>query len=98
MIRAGFNEELDGLRSISRDGKTWLAEYQQRQIQLTGIAHLKVGYNRVFGYYIELPRSAAEKAPAEYVRKQTIKNSERYITDELKKYEVQVLGARDKAI
>ena len=98
VIRAGFSDELDRLRGISKDGKSWLAEYQQSETQRTGISNLKIGYNRVFGYYIELPRSAADKAPADYVRKQTIKNSERYITDELKKYEEQVLGARDKAL
>ncbi len=100
VIRAGFNEELDSLRSIAKDGKAWLAEYQQREIQRTGIEKLKIGFNKVFGYYIELSHAAADKAniPADYVRKQTIKNAERYITDELKKYEEQVLGAREKAL
>ncbi|WP_418202217.1 DNA mismatch repair protein MutS [Anaerohalosphaera lusitana] len=98
VIRDGFSEELDHLRSVSSDGKTWLAEFQQRQVERTGLANLKVGYNRVFGYYIELPRSMAEKAPADFVRKQTLKNAERYVTDELKKYEDEVLGARDKAL
>ncbi|MEN8127661.1 MAG: DNA mismatch repair protein MutS [Planctomycetota bacterium] len=100
VIRAGYNEELDKLRSIAKDGKTWLAEYQQREIQRTGIEKLKIGFNKVFGYYIELSHAAAAAAniPPEYVRKQTIKNAERYITDELKKYEEQVLGARDKAL
>ena len=100
VIRIGFNEELDKLRSIAKDGKTWLAEYQQREIARTGIDRLKIGFNKVFGYYIELSHAVADKAniPAEYVRKQTIKNAERYITDELKKYEEQVLGAREKAL
>ncbi|MHC5088152.1 MAG: DNA mismatch repair protein MutS [Planctomycetota bacterium] len=100
VIRAGYNEELDKLRSIAKDGKTWLAQYQQREIERTGIEKLKIGFNKVFGYYIELSHAAAATAniPAEYVRKQTIKNAERYITDELKKYEEQVLGARDKAL
>ena len=100
VIRTGFNEELDHLRSIAKDGKTWLAEYQQQEIKRTGIEKLKIGFNKVFGYYIELSHAAADRAniPAEYVRKQTIKNAERYITDELKKYEEQVLGARDKAL
>ena len=98
VIRAGYNEELDKLRSISKEGKSWLAEYQQREIARTGIDRLKIGYNRVFGYYIELNAGAADKAPADYVRKQTLKNAERYITDELKKYEEQALGAREKSL
>ncbi|MHC5117225.1 MAG: DNA mismatch repair protein MutS [Planctomycetota bacterium] len=98
VIRTGYNEELDKLQSIAKDGKTWLAEYQQREIERTGIERLKIGFNKVFGYYIELNHRDSDKAPAEYVRKQTIKNAERYITDELKKYEEQVLGARDKAL
>jgi DNA mismatch repair protein MutS len=98
VIRTGYNEELDKLRSIAKDGKTWLAEYQQREIARTGIERLKIGFNKVFGYYIELNHRDSDKAPAEYIRKQTIKNAERYITDELKKYEEQVLGARDKAL
>jgi DNA mismatch repair protein MutS len=98
VIRTGFNQELDGLRSISRDGQSWLKNYQKEQSQRTGIANLRIGYNQVFGYYIEVSRSAADKVPAGYVRKQTIKNAERYITEELKKYETQVLGAEEKAL
>jgi len=98
VIKAGFSEELDRLRSISRDGQSWLRNYQKQQSQRTGIANLKIGYNRVFGYYIEINHSSADKAPADYVRKQTIKNAERYITDELKKYETQVLSAEEKAM
>lgn len=98
VIRSGFNEELDRFRGISKEGKGWLAEYQQREIKRTGFSHLRIGYNRVFGYYIELSRALADKVPMEYVRKQTLKNAERYITEELKKYEDQVLGAQDKAL
>jgi DNA mismatch repair protein MutS len=98
VIKNGFNGELDHLRSISRDGRTWLGGFQQKQIERTGIANLKIGFNKVFGYYIEVNHSAADKVPADYVRKQTIKNAERYITDELKQYEEQLLGAHDKAI
>jgi DNA mismatch repair protein MutS len=98
VIKAGFSEELDNLHSISRDGKSWLMRYQKTQIERTGIANLKVGYNRVFGYYIEINHSSADKAPADYVRKQTIKNAERYITEELKEFETQALSAEDKAI
>ncbi len=98
VIRSGFDAELDRLRAISKDGQSWLARYQQRQIERTGIDKLKVGFNKVFGYYIELNRAYADRVPADYVRKQTIKNAERYITDELKQYEEQALGAAEKAI
>ncbi len=98
VIRTGFHSELDGLRSISRDGQNWLRQYQKQQIERTGINKLKIGFNQVFGYYIEVSHAAADKVPADYVRKQTIKNAERYITDELKKYETKALGAAEKAI
>jgi len=98
VIRAGFSEELDRLRSISRDGQSWLRNYQQQQARRTGIANLKIGYNKVFGYYIEINHSSADKAPADYVRKQTIKNAERYITEDLKEYETQALSAAEKAL
>ena len=98
VIRTGFNKELDELRSISRDGQSWLQQYQKQQIERTGIDKLKVGFNQVFGYYIEISRSNADKVPADYVRKQTITNAERYITDELKKYETRALGAEEKAL
>lgn len=97
-IKAGFNPELDELRNISKDVRTWLAQYQQREIERTGIANLKVGFNNVFGYYIEISNSNTDKAPADYVRKQTIKNAERYITDELKKYEEKILTAGEKSL
>ena len=98
VIRAGFSEELDRLRSISKDGQSWLRHYQKGQIERTGIGNLKIGYNKVFGYYIEITHSSADKVPGDYVRKQTIKNAERYITEELKEYETQVLGAEEKAL
>ncbi|MHC4756150.1 MAG: DNA mismatch repair protein MutS, partial [Planctomycetota bacterium] len=98
VIRTGFDEELDRLRSISKDGQNWLRNYQKQQIERTGIEKLKIGFNKVFGYYIEISHSNADKTPADYVRKQTIKNAERYITDELKNYEDQVLGAEEKAL
>jgi DNA mismatch repair protein MutS len=98
VIRAGFDKELDELRSISHDGQSWLQQYQKQQIEQTGIDKLKVGFNQVFGYYIEVSRSNANKVPDDYVRKQTIKNAERYITDELKKYETRALGAEEKAL
>ncbi len=98
VIRAGFSEELDRLRSISKDGQSWLRNYQKQQIEQTGISNLKLGFNKVFGYYIEVNHSAADKVPPDYVRKQTIKNAERYITDELKEYETQALSAEEKAL
>jgi len=98
VIRDGFSQELDRLRSISRDGQRWLRQYQKEQIERTGIGNLRIGYNNVFGYYIEVTRSAADKVPADYVRKQTVKNAERYITEELKEYETQALGAEEKAL
>ncbi|MBA7561839.1 DNA mismatch repair protein MutS [subsurface metagenome] len=98
VIRNGFDEQLDRLRSISRDGQSWLSEYQKQESQRTGITNLRIGYNKVFGYYIEVGHSSAVKVPADYVRKQTIKNAERYITDELKKYETEALSAEEKAL
>ena len=98
VICGGFDAGLDKLRAISKDGQSWLAEYQRRQIERTGIDKLRVGFNKVFGYYIELGHSHADKVPADFVRKQTVKNAERYITDELKQYEEQALGAAEKAI
>ncbi len=98
VIRAGFDTELDRLRSISKDGRNWLAEYQKKESRRTGITNLKVGFNKVFGYYIEVSHLSADKVPADYVRKQTIKNAERYITEELKKYEDEILTAQEKSL
>ena len=97
VIAAGFDEELDRLRRIGADGQSWLAAYQAEQVRRTGVGNLKVGYNKVFGYYIEISNAHADKAPADYVRKQTLKNAERYITDELKRYESEVLTAVERA-
>ncbi len=96
-IADGYEAELDRLRGVGRDGQTWLADYQKREIERTGIGNLKCGFNRVFGYYLEVPNGFREKVPPEYVRKQTIKAAERYITDELKTYEDEVLTAKDRA-
>jgi len=93
----GQNAELDRLRSIGRDGRTWLAEFQARESERTGIPTLRVGFNKVFGYYIEVTNPHRDRVPPEYVRKQTIKNAERYITDELKKYENEALSAETRA-
>ncbi|MFH0943904.1 MAG: DNA mismatch repair protein MutS, partial [Planctomycetota bacterium] len=97
VIRDGFNEELDELRSIRRDGRKYIAGYQSEEIERTGISNLRVGYNRVFGFYIEVTNSFKKRVPDDYVRKQTLKNAERYITPRLKEYETRVLGAEDSA-
>ena len=96
-IRTGYNAELDEYRELGRGGKQWLASYQASESARTGIPTLKVGFNSVFGYYIEVTRLHSDKIPPEYVRKQTLKNAERYITEELKIYEEKVLGAEEKA-
>ncbi|MFW6297383.1 MAG: DNA mismatch repair protein MutS [Desulfosalsimonas sp.] len=96
MIRSGFDEKLDELISIARDGRSWLAELEAREKQATGIQTLKVRYNKVFGYYIEVSKSYADSVPDHYVRKQTLVNAERYITDELKSFENKVLGAQEQ--
>jgi DNA mismatch repair protein MutS len=92
----GYHAELDELRAITRDGRSWLARYQQEQSEATNIPSLKVGFNKVFGYYIEISNAHKEKAPAHYIRKQTLVNAERFITDELKSYEDKVLTAGDR--
>lgn len=97
-IADGFDAELDRLRLISTDGQRFLLEYQRREIERTGIPNLKVGFNRVFGYYIEISHSSRDRAPVDYVRRQTVKNAERYITEELKTYENEVLTAQERAI
>ena len=97
LIRSGVNPELDELRQIAGDGKAWMAKFQADEIERTGLPGLKVGYNSVFGYYIEIPRAQAESAPETYIRKQTLKNAERFITPELKEYEEKVLSAEDRS-
>jgi DNA mismatch repair protein MutS len=97
VIRAGYNSELDSLRAIAHDGKSWIANFQAQEITRTGINSLKVGFNSVFGYYIEITHANTGRVPPDYHRKQTLKNAERYITPELKEYEEKVLGAEDKS-
>ncbi|MBN1341654.1 MAG: DNA mismatch repair protein MutS [Phycisphaerae bacterium] len=97
IIAGGYNEELDRLRAIATGGQEWLVDYQRREAERTGIPQLKVGFNRVFGYYIEITNPHRDRIPPDYVRKQTVKNAERYITDELKQYETEVLTAEDRA-
>ncbi len=96
VVRGGYSAELDELREIRINGKTWIAEYQKGERERTGISSLKVSYNKVFGYYIEITNANLDKAPADYTRKQTLTNGERYITAELKQYEEKVLHAEDK--
>jgi len=96
LIKPGFNAELDELVRISRDAKGYLAQLERREKELTGIATLRVSYNKVFGYYIEVPKTRAASVPGHYVRKQTLVNAERYITDELKTFESRVLGAEEQ--
>ena len=98
LIREGYHSELDELRSISREGKGWIARLEQEEKQKTGISNLKVRYNRVFGYYIEVTRSQLDRVPEDYQRKQTLANAERYITPTLKEYEEKVLGAEDRVV
>jgi len=98
MIREGISEELDHLRKISRSGKDFLLQIQQQETQRTGISSLKISYNNVFGYYLEVTHTHKDKVPADWIRKQTLANAERYITPELKEYEEQILGAEEKIL
>ncbi len=95
-IREGVNKELDELRAISKSGKDWISQMQVDEMEKTGIPTLKVKFNKVFGYYIEVSKSHVDKVPDNYTRKQTLVNAERYITPELKEYEEKVLGAQEK--
>lgn len=96
IIKSGYNAEIDELRSLTSEGKNWLLDFENREKEKTGIRTLKVGYNRVFGYYIEVGNANRHAVPLDYVRKQTLVNAERFITEELKNYEEKILGARDK--
>ena len=98
VIKPGVNAELDELRRIAYSGKDYLLQVQQRESELTGIPSLKIGYNNVFGYYIEVRNVHKDKVPQEWIRKQTLVNAERYITQELKEYEEKILGAEDKIL
>ena len=98
IINGGYNEELDELRRISADSRSFLQEFEDREKTRTGIRALKVGYNRVFGYYIEVRHSGASKIPDNYIRRQTLTNAERYVTPELKDFETKILGAQEKIV
>ncbi len=98
IIRSGYDEEIDSLRNDMSNGKGIIAELEAKEKEKTGITKLKISYNRVFGYYIEVPNSFKDKVPSEYIRKQTLANCERYITTELKEIEGRVLGAKDRSM
>lgn len=97
-IREGYSKELDEMKYVAKNGKGWLAEFEAKERERTGIKNLKVGYNKVFGYYIEVTKSYLSLAPAEYIRKQTLANAERYITPELKEMEDEILKAEENSI
>src|SRR5258708_19774479 len=98
MIRDGFSTDLDELRNAQRGGKDWIAKLQADEIERTGISSLKVRFNSVFGYYIEVTKSNLDKVPPHYHRKQTVANGERFITPELKELEGKILGAEERSI
>src|SRR5690606_22613538 len=98
VIAPGYDAELDRLRGLSENANDFLTAYEQKQKEATGIASLKVGYNRVHGYYIEISQSQQHLAPQEYTRRQSLKNAERFITEELKQFEDQVLSSRERAL
>ena len=98
IIKSGYNEELDEYRRISHDSKSMLQEIEEREKEETGIKSLKIGYNKVFGYYIEVRHSGTDLVPDRYIRKQTLANAERYITEELKEFETKILGAQEKIV
>lgn len=98
IIKDGFNTELDELRTISRDGKSWIVALEQQERERTGIPSLKVKYNKIFGYFIEVTHRNLERVPEDYQRKQTLTNAERFITPQLKEYEDKVLGAEDRIV
>jgi DNA mismatch repair protein MutS len=98
LVREGYHAQLDEWRDLARGGKDWIARYQSTEIERTGIPNLKVGFNKVFGYYLECTAAQAEKVPPEYIRKQTLKNYERFITPALKEYEEKVLRAEGQAV
>lgn len=98
IIKFGYNEEIDKLKTATTDGKKWIIELEAKEKEETGIKNLKVGFNKVFGYFIEVTKSNLDQVPQRYIRKQTLTNAERYITEELKNLENQILGAEEKVI
>ena len=97
IIKKGYNEEIDKLKMATTDGKNWLIQLEANEREKTGIKGLKVGFNKVFGYYIEVTKSNISLVPDRYIRKQTLTNGERYVTEELKKLENELLGAEEKS-
>src|SRR6185436_9083444 len=98
LINAGVHQQLDELRKIATGGKEYLVELQQKEASFTGVSSLRIGFNNVFGYYLEVTNSHKNKVPADWIRKQTLTNAERYITPELKEYEEKITGAEEKII
>ncbi len=98
IIKTGYHAEVDKLRSATKEGKQWMASLEARERERTGIKSLKVGYNKVFGYYLEITKSRYDLVPADYIRKQTLANAERFITPDLKEYEAVILGAEDRVV
>ncbi len=98
LIKPGIDEELDRLKTVSRDGKTWIANHEIQEKERTGIPTLKVGYNKIYGYYIEVTKKQLERVPPEYIRKQSLVNCERYVSSELKDYENEISGAEEKIV
>ena len=98
IIKPGYNEDIDEYRNASTDGKKWVLELEAKERELTGIRNLKVGYTRVFGYYIEITKSFLSQTPERYIRKQTLTNAERFVTEELKEIESKILGAEEKVV
>ncbi len=97
-IKTGCDPELDRLKTIARDGKNWIAQLEAKEKERTGISVLKVGFNKIYGYYIEITKKNLDRIPAHYIRKQSLVNAERFISPELKEYEVEITGAQEKAI
>ena len=97
-IRPGFHDQLDEQRELMQGGKQWMANYQAKAMQETGISNIKIGFNKVFGYYLEVTHANRDRVPDDFIRKQTLKNAERYITPELKEYEEKVLAAEERAL
>ena len=97
-IKTGCDSELDRLKTITRDGKNWIAQLEAKEKERTGISFLKVGFNKIYGYYIEITKKNLDRIPADYIRKQSLVNAERFISPELKEYEVEITGAQEKAI
>ena len=96
LMADSINEELDELRKIAYSGKDYLVQIKEREVEATGITSLKIAYNKVFGYYLEVSNAHKDKVPAEWIRKQTLVNAERYITEELKTYEEKILNAEER--